>query len=328
MFIDELDIQGKTKLHLLIDSISRSINQGKYQLGDILPSVNMACRQYKVSRDTVFKAYSELKRRGLIDSTPAKGYFVADANNKVFLFLDSFSPFKDVLYNSLIRCLPQNYKVDLGFHHYNLRVFETVILDSIGKYNFFLVMNFNNEKISDVLRKIDPNKLLILDWGKFKDESFSYVCQDFGEQPYQCFKLASDKIKNYKRFNYVYPEGSFHPETTWDYFKKFCIEENIKHRLLTDIEKNSLKTGEIYLIFRQKDLVKILKFAKEKKLMIGKEMGIIAYNDTPLYEVVADGITSISTDFRQMGAKAAEYIMKREKMQEIIGTKLILRNSL
>ncbi|MBN2610760.1 MAG: GntR family transcriptional regulator [Bacteroidales bacterium] len=328
MFIESIDIQGKTKLSRLIDSISQSINQGIYSIGDPLPSVNMVSSRFGVSRDTVFKAYSQLKQRGLIGSTPAKGYYVTDPNKKVFIFLDSFSPFKDDLYNSIIKNLPSGYKVDLGFHHYNPRVFETVLLDSIGRYNMFVVMNFNNEKISGILRKIDPGRLLILDWGKLKDAKLSYVCQDFGEQPYHCFRQAAASIKKYRRFNYVCPEGCYHPDTTWDFFKKFCREENINYRFVKDITTDSVGVGEAYLVFRQKDLIQILKFARGQKLKIGKDTGIIAYNDTPLYEVVEEGITAISTDFRMMGAKAAEFIVKREKMQEIIGTKLILRNSL
>ena len=121
MFVNYTKNQAKTKLQQLIDAIADSINRGDFKLGDPLPSVNELSRKYLVSRDTVFKAYTELKRRGMIDSTPAKGYFVADSTNKVFLFLDSFSPFKDVLYNSLIKSLPHNYKVDLVFHHYNYK---------------------------------------------------------------------------------------------------------------------------------------------------------------------------------------------------------------
>ena len=90
----------------------------------------------------------------------------------------------------------------------------------------------------------------------------------------------------------------------------------------------SFESGEAYLVFRQKDLVQILKFAKEKKLKIGRDMGILAYNDTPLYEVVEDGITSISTNFRLMGEKAAGFVLSRQKVQEIIETSLIIRNSL
>mgnify|MGYP007102287653 CR=1 FL=1 len=42
-------------------------------------------------------------------------------------------------------------------------------------------MNFDNEKFSMVLNKIHPTKLLLLDFGKFEKEKYSYICQDFDE---------------------------------------------------------------------------------------------------------------------------------------------------
>jgi DNA-binding transcriptional regulator YhcF (GntR family) len=319
---------NSTKQAQIIDAISNAINNGDYAIGDALPSVNQLSNELNVSRDTVFKAYSELRRRGLIQSTPAKEYRVADSNNKVFMFLDSYSPFKDVLYNSFIEHLPENYQVDLGFHHYNFRVFETVILDSIGKYNVYIVMNFNNEKIADVLRKIDPNKLLILDWGDFKAERYAYVCQNFGEQASNCFRDAEPAFRKYHQLNYVYPRGSVHPQITLNYFELFCSEINKPCNKIEKINETAIRAGHAYLIFRQKDLVQILQHARSKKLAIGSEIGIIVYNDTPLYEVIDQGITSISTDFSLMGRRAASFVKSKEKIRQIIPTKLIMRNSL
>jgi DNA-binding transcriptional regulator YhcF (GntR family) len=319
---------NSTKQVQLIDAVIQAISTGEYSVGDTLPSVNQLSSELNISRDTVFKAYSELRRRGIIQSTPAKEYRVADVNNKVFMFLDAYSPYKDVLYNSFVSNLPENYQVDLGFHHYNLRVFETVILDSIGKYNMYVIMNFNNEKIADVLRKIDPNKLLILDWGDYKAENYSYVCQDFGEQAYQSLSQAKPMLHKYSQINVVYPKESVHPEITLHYLESFCKENHYHCSITERISDQSVITGQVYLVFRQKDLVDILKYSKAKKLKVGKDIGIIAYNDTPLYEVIEDGITSISTDFSKMGRKAAEFIICKKNIQEIIPTQLIIRGSL
>ncbi len=317
-----------TKVNQLISAVSDKINTDGYQPGDSLPSVNQLSKELAISRDTVFKAYSELKRRGLIESTPTKGYYVNNKQHSVFLFLDSFSPFKDVLYNTFVENLPANYKVDLGFHHYNYRIFETVILDSIGKYNLYIVMNFDNKKISDVLKKIDPNKLLILDWGEYKHENYAYVCQDFGEQPYQCLNEASEYLRKYTAFNFIYPKDSVHPLETYTYFVKFCKEQNIPHTFLSQINHDNVRQKEAFFVFRQKDIAKLLKIIKEKEFITGKDIGIVAYNDNPLYEVLEGGITTISTDFMQMGKKAAEFATTKEETREIIPTKLIMRKSL
>ena len=42
---------------------------------------------------------------------------------------------------------------------------------------------------------------------------------------------------------------------------------------------------------------------------IGKDVGLISYNDVPLNAVVLGGLTTISTDFEKMGTTAAEMIL-------------------
>ena len=96
-----MDISGShTKMQRVINAILNAINYGAYEIGDELPSINKISTQFSLSRDTVFKAYRELKKRGLVESIRAKGYRVARVTSKVLLFLDSYSPFKDELYNS------------------------------------------------------------------------------------------------------------------------------------------------------------------------------------------------------------------------------------
>ncbi len=63
----------------------------------------------------------------------------------ILLLLDEYSPFKDTLYNSIIRHSTR-YKVDLWFHQYNEALFNAILRDSIGRYNKYVVMNFDNEK--------------------------------------------------------------------------------------------------------------------------------------------------------------------------------------
>ena len=165
--------QQASKVTQLADTLSQAISRKEFLEGDSLPSINQLSAQYGVSRDTVFKAFLDLRERGLIDSTPGKGYYVTSQVTNVLLLLDQYTPFKEALYNSFVRHLPINYKVDLLFHQYNERLFNTILRESIGKYNKYIVMNFDNEKFSTVLNKINPSRLLLLDFGKFEKEKYS-----------------------------------------------------------------------------------------------------------------------------------------------------------
>jgi DNA-binding transcriptional regulator YhcF (GntR family) len=329
--MSDLHIQenySSTKVKHLIDALCDAISQGRYMIGQTLPSVNQLSRENNLSRDTVFKAYRELKKRGIVDSTPAKGYHVASVMNKVLLMLDVYSPFKDVLYNSFVSRLPKNFKVDLVFHFYNEHLFETVISDGIGRYNYYVIMNFSNEMLHDSLRRIDPAKLLILDLGDFNKKDYAFVCQDFGKSVYQCLAGSIDRIRAYKRFYLYLPDESEHPKILIKYFRKFAKDHALDADVIKSLQGKSLFKDTAFLIIRQKDLVEMIKRCRAEKYSIGKDVGLIAYNDTPMYEIIENGITVISTNFAAMGEKAAEFVKTRQKVQEVIPTRMIVRGSL
>ena len=325
----KLDDNLKTsKVRQLVDAITAAISSHTLEEGEVLPSVNELSNALNIARDTVFKAYSELKKLGIVDSTRAKGYYVANSLNKIFLFLDSFSPYKDVLYNALIQKMDGHYTVDLGFHNYNEDIFETVISHSLGKYNNYVVMNCNSTQLHEVLGNIPKDKLLLLDWGNFEDLPYSSVIQNFGEQPYQCLLQVKGLLKKYDEFIYVANEGSQHPIETQEWFIKFCKEAKIKCRIETQIKEEDVQEGKAFFLVQHLDVVSLIKIAKKKNLDIGKHVGIICYNDSPMFEVIENGITVISTDFAKMGELAAEFILNKNPVQATVPTSLILRGSL
>ena len=76
--------QQTTKVKQLADLISQEISMGTYKSDSALPSINQLSRNYHVSRDTVFKAFIDLKDRGMIDSTPGKGYYVTNKLKNIY----------------------------------------------------------------------------------------------------------------------------------------------------------------------------------------------------------------------------------------------------
>ena len=73
--------KGRSKVnlsHQLLESIERVLESGIVKEGEILPSINELSCYFEVSRWTVEKVFNGLKKKGLIDSVPRKGYFVSD----------------------------------------------------------------------------------------------------------------------------------------------------------------------------------------------------------------------------------------------------------
>jgi DNA-binding transcriptional regulator YhcF (GntR family) len=316
------------KFQQLIDSVNEAISRNLLQVGDMLPSVNQVCKESSLSRDTVFKAYAELKNRGVIESVPNRGYFVAKAVTKVFLFLDTFKAYKEVLYGSFLDSLPETIAVDLHFHHYNIDDFEKIIKESLGKYTKYIIMNFDHERVPEITRQIPAGKLLVIDWNVHKQEGSSSIYQDFGQSLYDSLVGGIDLIRKYKHFTYLYPTITYHPKISINYFENFCRDFNIEHSTLYDIKQFDIQKNELYLLVSDRTLARFLDQCSAKNLVPGQDVGVISYNETPMKKYVKDGITVVSTDFELMGKKIAEFVATGEKINLVIPTKLTVRNSL
>jgi DNA-binding LacI/PurR family transcriptional regulator len=55
---------------------------------------------------------------------------------------------------------------------------------------------------------------------------------------------------------------------------------------------------------------------REKNLVIGKDVGVLSYNETPLKALL--GITVISTDFKGVGEATAKLVLINKKTQKSI----------
>lgn len=320
--------QQSSKVTQLADLISQAISKREFLEGDSLPSINELSRRYGVSRDTVFKAFSDLRERGIIDSTPRKGYFVTGQVTNVLLLLDQYTPFKETLYNSFAKHLPVNYKVDLLFHQYNERLFSTIVRESVGKYNKYVVMNFDNERFSASLNKISPARLLLLDFGKFEKERYSYVCQDFDESFYGALQRLDDRFSSYRKFVFLFPSSLKHPQSSKDYFFRFCQDYNLSGSVEEDVENLKVEKDTAYLAIKQQDVVKVVKQGRLAGLKCGKDFGLLAYNDIPSYEVIDEGITALTIDWEQMGNEVARFVLGNAVVQKYLPTEVRLRNSL
>jgi len=319
---------GISKVQQLVDALIRSINFKMLREGDALPSVNDLMKESGLSRDTVFKSYSELKRRGIVEAIPNKGYFVTRSQKQVFLFLDTFKAYKEVLYNSFKQNLPRNVMVDINFHHYNFDLFESIIRNSIGKFNSYIIMSFNHPDIPGIINEIDPAKLLLIDWSIYSGTGQAKVYQDFGKSVYRCLTSGWHLLRKYDEMVCVYPEYTFHPIESVENISRFCEDNGMKFSIIYDIANLDIQIGKVYMVFEDIDLAAILEQAHSKKFRLRDDFGILSYNDTPMKKFIANGITVISTDFKLMGQKAAEFALDNTKLDFQVPTELIIRESL
>lgn len=316
----------KTKVIQLIDFIEAAIADQTLKVGDSLPSINNLSKRYDVSRDTVFKALLNLKERGLIDSIHGKNYFVSNHSNNILLLLDEYTPFKEALYNILLEKLPETYKIDLWFHQYNKKLFDDIITGSYGRYSKYVVMNYDNEYFADSLRKIPKNRLLLIDFGKFEKEGFSYVCQDFDDYFYDALDDFREEWAKYKKLVFILNKRHKHPQSSKDYFIKFCNDNGFSYEIL-DHTPEHIENGSCFIVIKPSDVVDVIKKSKINQLKIGEDFGLIAYNENPFYEIIGNGISSIGIDWKEMGSLIADFILTSQPVNTYLKTEIIKRDS-
>jgi len=325
------DSLGIPKYRQIINSIYTAISVGELNLGDKIPSLNQICVEFDLSRDTVMVAFNELKAKGIINSIPGKGYYInsieINLDQKIFVLFDELNVFKEDLYTSFLNSLDPKSVVDIYFHHFNYQVFKDLISESAGKYTSYVIMPATFDYTADIIGKLPKDKIYILD--RKKDDLLDYpvVYQDFEKDVYDALNDGIDLLLKYNKLIMIFPGGK-EPEGRMIGFQRFCSEKGFQSEIIRNILNKEMKRGEAYFVPSDRSLVSLVKMAAEKKLELGKDAGIVSFNDTVLKEVVASGITTISTDFQLMGKTLAEMIQERKTGKIKNQSSLIRRNSL
>ncbi len=327
--------QPEPKYLQIANGIVAQIEAGTLEVNDRLPSVNKLSEELSVSRETVFKALNYLSAQGVVHSSNRKGYYVRRSDVKlplrIFLLFDKMTPFKQKIYQAFVDQVGQAGSVDIFFHHHNAQIFKSLITQNLSNYTHYVVVTFLKEPCTEILNLIPPEKRLILDnFEKGLKGKPRILYQDFKRDIYEALSSITDPLSRYQQLVMIAPSSLYHLDQAIPGFISFCQDHQFNGEVVEGITADDIQAGTVYLSLRSDDddLVNIIKICRAKNLEIGQQIGIISYNDTAVKEILAGGITVITTDFAYMGKKAAEMIQQRTYGIFPNPTKLIKRGSL
>ena len=325
----------KPKFLQVADRIIEKIETGSLKVNDRLPSVNEITKRMSISKETALKGLNYLSEQGIVRSVFRKGYYVQKTDvrlgMRVIFILDKMTPFKDDLYHAFYDSMIEYGEVDVYFHHHNFSLFQQLIENNLQNYTHFVVVTYLEGNIAKVLNQIPTGKLLVLDSMEENIKgNFASVYQDFEQDIYQSLHQADHLLQKYDTLTLVAPSSLYHLSRARKGFQRYCKEQNIPHIEIDGVDESNFKKNTAYLTLAAYDIdeVKIIKLCRENGWSLGKDVGLISYNDTPVKEILEKGITVISTDFTNMGYQAAEIIITGEQKKIANDTKLIIRNSL
>jgi len=332
--IQELDdIPSYSKHERFVEGIVNAINEKIICVGDALPSVNAMISGLGYARETVIKGYRELQNRGLIESKNRLGYFVSDDNTqqslKVALLMYTIDTFQEQFYRSFRNELGPNVHLDVFFHHGNIEVFETMFAMVRNRhYGMYVISPIHHPRTRELLNTIPRQKLLMFDRYEPLEGDFQYVVQEFEKSSYTIFEELAPVIKKFDKMVFFHNPDSLFPPEIVKSFQRFIKAHHIKGKVLREYEPGSVEKGVVYYVNENAELWTLLRDCAAKKIKPGKDIGILSHNDEPVKELVGNGITTYSVSFSDMGKRAAQAVLSREPVHEVLPTKLIRRNSL
>lgn len=323
------------KYKQIVQSVITDIERGTLKNGDQLPSISELSSEYYLARDTVEKAYRELRERGFSTSVQGKGYYVqasSESKIKILLIFNKLSSYKKIIYYSFLKALGEGATVDLQIHHYSAQRFDEIIEKNLGKYNYYVVMPHFTQDLDKadyrrVLDRIPADELVLLDKDlpDLKQNCLS-VFQDFDKDIFSALEGAQDLLAKYHRMVLVLPsEGNYPVEIAWG-FRSFCINYKKEFVVKENAMNEVLQAGTAYVVIEISDLAELIKKVRQTSYLLGREVGIISFNETTLKEVL--GITVVTTDFESMGRTAATLLLEKQHVKVRNGFSMIRRGSL
>jgi DNA-binding transcriptional regulator YhcF (GntR family) len=304
------------KYKQVVDLIISDIESGIFKQGQRIPSINETSEELFLSRDTVEKAYLHLKKKGIVVAVRGKGYYInqvkVSKKLKICLIFNKLSNYKRSIYYSFVKEMGAKASVDVFIYNYDREEFEAIVENNLNNYDYFVILpHFRNENvdISCVIKMIPREKVLFVD--RFLEELKDYpiVYQEYDKDIQNALTSGIDLLRKYTSLNLVFPQSEYYPPYIIRGFKIFCQINQFKYSLIDRIEEAEIRQGEAYIIVSDDDLYAFIRQIIQKNWTLGKDCGVVAYNENQVKEILGGGITTISTNHEEIGQLAARMIL-------------------
>ena len=325
----------------IVDHIESEILHGSLTPDKPLPSLSQLAKQLDVSKESVKKAYGILTRRGLLIGQQGKGYYVRNRivskRLKVMIMSDKLSPYRQTFVNSFSAVAGKSVETHILLHNQDVELLRYYLDQSLGKYDYYIITPHfprRDEVLEEAIRQLSriPDKQLILADKNIEGFPGNYGCvyQDFANDIVPVLTEVIDDLRGYSCLDvFTMPNCMYGSDTEFS-IARFCDQHNLHASFHSGIQERDIHKNQICLFLNsQADaaLFFINEIAKEKKLVIGKDLKLISYNESPICAILFGGLSTISADFEQMGQACAQMVKTGELKKMKCDFKLIRRQT-
>src|SRR5882762_4443697 len=161
------EFSGTPKYLQFCNGILNAIVTGKISKGDLLPSINQLSFELDISRVTAEKGYKYLKRLGVLNSVPSKGYYITNTEFhqklRVALLFNSLNMFNKIIYEAFVGAIGPDVGVDLYVYNNDLSVFKKILHSKQDDYTHYVIIPHfteGGENAHKVINAISREKLV------------------------------------------------------------------------------------------------------------------------------------------------------------------------
>ena len=306
----------------LVAQVKRALHDGSLPAGEQIPSMNDLSAKLGISRETVKKAYGVLVENGLIVPKHGKGFYAADLEKgghpQVLVIFDKFSVYKQILFNAFSEKIGDRADITIVNHNQSLDLLTYYLDNYLDEFDYYVVtphFPLDSDTQAGVLKQLAriPNRKLIMLDRLQPDYPGNYgaVYQDFESDIYDGLAQGFEKGAHTDcRLRVITLPESLYGSIIRRGVERFCKDYEIPVSFYYTAPED-ISRGDIFLVLNSQldeGLVSLVRKISAWNLSIGDDVKIISYNEFPMNELVLGGLTTVSTDFWEMGRLAADMI--------------------
>jgi len=336
-----INTNGKDPIYKqLVSQVEKAVHEGKLKADDQLPSMNDLATELDISRETAKKAYGILTEKGVITPRHGRGFYISDPDNtgrlQILFILDKFSVYKQILLHAFASRLGDSAEITIRIHNQSVDLLEYFLNENLDSYDYYVVAPHfpldaeTQERVLKQIKRIPFRKLIMLD--RLQPElkgGFGAVYQDFENDIAYGLAEGFDSTDKSMKLRVITLPKSLYGQEIHKGIERFAEENNVSVEFLTSAP-DDIKPGETFLVLNSQldaGLVDLTQHIQRAGLQVGKDVFIISYNEFDMNELVLGGLTTVSTDFRQMGQIAAEMILNKNLQKVHCQFKMYKRNT-
>lgn len=308
--------QKAPKYLQVVNSVIGDIEGGILTIGDRLPSINEACLDWYLSKDSVKRAYETLSQLGLITSVYRKGYFISGKANRrlqrVLMITGQLTESVKQLHASVANQLGNNALIDICTYNHHQDLLCQLIDKHLGNYHYFLLMPHFNAISSSTIQCLKnlPSHQLILVGSQWRQVMQHGHQIEYGSEKvlFDALESKLTVLKKYKKLNLVLPNLDFFSSDYISAFKQFSIKNAFDFQLFDELTDEDILPNEAYFVTDSADLITLVDYSQLHGLQLGQNLGIVSFIENEYCRLLAGGISVISHPSAEVGRLIAQIL--------------------